>query len=584
MPKNKLSKHTLPELKKAAKADTPKLSEMKLAVLGDCSTQHISEAVCGAGRLRGIGLEIFDADYDQIFSQIEDEHSELYAFEPDAVLFFLSVEKLYEKFCALGTTERNNFASETERELRAAHQKLLSVKRDLYILQTLYPEYDDRVFGNYGSMLHSSFIYQLRRLNLLIADLCAEEGRAYAVDLGFIQNTYGRETVHDPKLYGIAKLSYSTAAIPAVAEEIVSVIDAVKGNTEKCIILDLDGTLWGGVIGDDGTENIEIGDLGAGHAFSEFQRYLKELKNRGMLLAVCSKNNEAAAKEPFEKHPDMILRLSDFAAFTANWNDKASNICSIRDTLNIGFDSIVFIDDNPFERELVKKMLPEVTVPEMPEDPAEYVDFLRREGLFGTASYSDEDLIRTDRYRAESKRAAFAASLPGYTEYLAGLDMKACVRPFEPFWYPRIAQLTQRSNQFNLRTVRYTVDDIRRIAEDKGYITRYVTLSDKFGSHGLISVIILRREPDGSLFIDTWLMSCRVLKRGVEDFVAGCIAEIALNENASRVTGEYLPTKKNMMVAGLYEKLGFSPKESGRFEMYPSQFVPAKNYIKKSDN
>lgn len=583
MSQNKLSKYTLTELKKAARTDISKLPGMKLAVLGDCSTQHLSEAIRGIGRLHGIGLEIFDADYDQIHAQIEDKHSELYEFEPNAVLFFLSVEKIYERFCDIEISQRNNFAAEREQELRAWHKKLLSAKNNLYILQTLYPEYDDRVFGSYGSMLQSSFIYQLRKLNMLISDLCAGEKRAFAVDLGFIQNTYGRETVHDSKLYSIAKLSHSHSAIPAAAEEIVSVIDAVRGNIKKCVILDLDGTLWGGVIGDDGIGNIEIGDLGAGHAFSNFQRFLKELKNRGILLAVCSKNNESTAKEPFENHPDMILRLPDFAAFTANWEDKASNICSIRDKLNIGFDSIVFIDDNPFERGLVRKMLPEVTVPEMPEDPAEYVDFLRRENLFGTVSFSDEDLIRTDRYRAESERTAFAATVSDYGDYLAGLDMKACARSFEPFWYSRIAQLTQRSNQFNLRTVRYTEDDIRRIAEDSSYITIYITLSDNFGDHGLISVIILKREADRSLFIDTWLMSCRVLKRGVEDFAAGCIAEIALKENAPRVTGEYLPTAKNSMVADLYEKLGFSAVRDGRFEMYPDKFVPKKNYITKTD-
>lgn len=583
MPQNKLSKYTFTELKKAARTDISKLPEMKLAVLGDCSTQHLSEAIHGAGRLHGIGLEIFDADYDQIYAQTEDEHSELYAFKPDAVLLFLSTEKLYENFCALDISGRGNFASETERKLRTIHGKLLSAKNNPYIIQTLYPEYDDRVFGSYGSMQKNSFIYQLRRLNMLIADLCSEEGRAFTADLGFIQNTVGRETVHDPKLYGIAKLSHAPEAIPAVAEEIVSVIEAARGAVKKCVILDLDGTLWGGVIGDDGIGNIEIGDLGAGHAFSDFQRYLKELKKRGILLAVCSKNNESTAKEPFEKHPDMILRLSDFSAFVANWADKASNIRAIRDTLNIGFDSMVFIDDNPFERELVRKMLPEVTVPEMPEDPAEYVDFLRRENLFGTASFSDEDLIRTDRYRAESERTAFAATASDYGEYLAALDMKACARSFEPFWYSRIAQLTQRSNQFNLRTVRYTEDDIRRISDDNGYITLYVTLSDKFGDHGLISVIILKREPDRSLFIDTWLMSCRVLKRGVEDFTAGCIAEIALKENAPRVTGEYLPTAKNSMVSDFYEKLGFSPVGDRRFEMYPDKFVPKKNYITKTD-
>lgn len=574
-----VTKYTVPELKKLARADHSDLPKVRLAVLGDCATQHISEAVRGVGAARGLDIQLYDADYDQLDAQILDQKSELYRFSPDVTLLFMCTERLYKRYTETPDGEREGFADKVAAQIKRYHDCFLSRSRG-YLIQTLYPEYDDRALGNLGGSVRDSFIYQTRKLNLLISDMCAEQGRAYTVDMGFLQNSYGRVHMHDEKLYGIAKLPYSVGAVPAVAEQIVNVICAVRGSVKKCVVLDLDGTLWGGVIGDDGIENIELGELGIGHAFTQFQSWLKELKKRGIILAVCSKNNEDTAKEPFLRHPEMVLKLSDFAVFVANWEDKAGNIKKIAQTLNIGTDSIVFIDDNPFERGVVRSLVPEVTVPEMPEDPAEYVDFLRAEGLFETASFSAEDAVRTERYLAEGRRGELAAETDSYEEYLAALEMTATAEPFTPFWQSRIAQLTQRSNQFNLRTVRYTDGDIKRIAEDPRYLTLCFTLRDRFGEHGMISVVILEREDEGSLFVDTWLMSCRVLRRGMEEFVMNSIMALAKREGAPRVIGEYLPTAKNSMVAQLYEKMGFTACGEGRLEMKTADYAIKDTYIK----
>ncbi|MBR6290649.1 MAG: HAD family hydrolase, partial [Clostridia bacterium] len=371
----------------------------------------------------------------------------------------------------------------------------------------------------------------------------------------------------------------SLDVLPAVAKEIFDVILATRGKIKKCVVLDLDNTLWGGVIGDDGLSGIQIGDLGLGHAFSDFQSWLKELKKRGVLLAVCYKNNEETAREPFEKHPDFVLRMEDFSIFVENWEDKATNIRYIRDVLNLGMDSFVFIDDNPFERDLVRSMIPEITVPDLPDDPSQYLSYLRSLNLFETASFSEADAVRTEQYREEVGRAKAQTQFESFDDYLKSLEMKASFAPFDDFHIPRIAQLTQRSNQFNLRTVRYTENQVAAAASDGGRLTLYFTLRDKFGDYGLISVVIMDKTDEDTLFIDTWLMSCRVLKRGMEEFIVNKIVEVARENGFSRVIGEYLPTPKNAMVKDIYSRLGFSDEGGGRFVCDVGSFVPNKTYI-----
>ncbi len=297
--------------------------------------------------------------------------------------------------------------------------------------------------------------------------------------------------------------------------------------------------------------------LGIGKAFSEFQYWIKKLQRRGIILAVCSKNTESIAKEPFEKHPDMVLHLEDIAVFVANWETKVDNIRHIQSILNIGFDSMVFLDDNPFERNIVRENIKDITVPELPEDPAEYLEYLYSLNLFETVSFSGEDAERTKQYQVEAQRAVLQKSFGNEDDFLKTLEMVSLVEPFTKFNTPRVAQLSQRSNQFNLRTVRYTEADIESIATDNLYAPFTFTLEDKFGDNGLICIIITKKENDATLFIDTWLMSCRVLKRGMEDFTLNTIAGFAKEKGYKYLKGEYIPTAKNEMVKDHYKKLGF---------------------------
>ncbi|MBQ3079373.1 MAG: HAD family hydrolase [Clostridia bacterium] len=567
------------QLKKNLKKDASGFPITRFALLGDCATQHLACAIRGYAYELGENFEMFEADYDQIDAQLMDSESEFFGFRPDTVLIQMCTEKLYERFVRTQLSDRSTFAEREILAIRNCFERVnAGIKCD--ILFFLFLPLDDGVFGAYTYREKSSFAYQLMKLNMLLADASGEYGNVRLIDLEPIRAKLGADQFKDAKMYAIAKMPMSTSALVWAASRVVDAVRARKGRFHKCAVVDLDNTLWGGVIGDDGLEGIEIGELGQGHAFTDFQIWLKELKNRGIMLAVCSKNNEATAREPFEKHPEMVLRLDDFSAFAANWEDKASNILKIRDELNIGLDSIVFFDDNPFERNLVKTMLPEVEVVSLPEDPANYVDYVRMLNLFDTASYSEEDQVRTERYLAEKNRSRLNESIDNYDDYLKALEMKAVCAPFDAFHTPRIAQLTQRSNQFNVRTVRYTDAEIAEISQSDKYITRYFTLKDKFGDHGLIAVVILERRGE-ELFVAEWLMSCRVLKRGMEQFISDAIMKIARQEGFLRVIGEYIETPKNAMVKNLYTDMGFESIGDNRFLAVCETYKLHNTYIRE---
>lgn len=568
---------TFTKLKKNCKVDMSGARECRVAILGDCATQHLATAIKGYGVEAGIRYEIFDADYDQIELQLIDEQSEVYQFSSQFILIYMCTEKLYHAF--VKAENRAGFAEEIYNKIKM-YWELVQTHSKAKLVQFTFCEMDDRVFGNFACKVQESFLFQVRKLNLLLMEGCQANKNVFLLDLNSIQSQYGRDQIHDDKLYYIAKMPLSTTVLPEVAKQFTDVVQSVLGIIRKCVITDLDNTLWGGVIGDDGMDGIQIGELGLGHAFEEMQMWLKELKRRGILLAVCSKNNEETAKEPFEKHADMILRMDDFSMFVANWEDKASNIRYIQETLNIGMDSIVFLDDNPFERHQVRSSIAEITVPELPEDPAMYLSYLKSLNLFETASWAEDDKDRTRQYQEESKRTASMQRYQNYDEYLQSLGMKAEVRPFDQYHIPRIAQLTQRSNQFNLRTVRCTETEIEEMVKDDKFITLYFTLKDQFGNHGLISIAILEKTDDDTLFMYNWLMSCRVLKRGMEEFIINQVVETAAANGYKYVVGEYLPTPKNSMVKEIYSKLGFEKVQDNVFKADVNTFVKNKTFIK----
>ncbi|HEY0246388.1 MAG TPA: HAD-IIIC family phosphatase [Mucilaginibacter sp.] len=549
------------QLKKNLKNDFSKLRPIKVALLGDTATQLLNQALRGTGYDDGFNLQIWEAGFNQIERQIFDPASELYEFDPEVVIVFQSSHKLLSKYNKLQPQYYSTIA-ESQLELVNNLCSAINAKTRAKIIYYNYAEIDDAVFGNYANKTDQSFLFQLRKLNYELMLYAAKSANFYIADISSIQNQAGKSAMFQTSVYINTDMVLSIDVLPLVAARTVDLIGSIHGKFKKCLILDLDNTLWGGIIGDDGLENIQVGSLGIGKAFTEFQYWVKKLKNRGVIIAICSKNTESVAMEPFEKHPDMVLHLDDIAVFMANWDNKVDNIKKIQAILNIGFDSMVFLDDNPFERNIVRENIPQLTVPELPVDPADYLEYLYTLNLFETNSFSGEDVERTKQYQTEAKRAVIQTSFTNEDDFLKSLNMISLVAPFNKFNTPRVAQLSQRSNQFNLRTVRYTEGDIEQLIQQANVFTYTFTLEDKFGDNGLISVVILEQEDIDTLFINTWLMSCRVLKRGMENFILNTISNFAKQKGYTYLKGEYLPTAKNEMVKDHYLTLGFAPVDN----------------------
>jgi len=391
-----------------------------------------------------------------------------------------------------------------------------------------------------------------------IVQLCGD-GRFVLWDLAALAARTGTGAWHDPVGRNVAKAPFALRLVPLVADSLCSVLAGLFGKARRGLILDLDNTVWGGVIGDDGLSGIAIGQgNAAGEGHLAVQRTALELHRRGIVLAVCSKNDDAVARLPFREHPDMLLREEHIAVFQANWNDKATNVASIAATLSLGTDAFVFLDDNPAERQRVRQELPEVVVPEVPDDPSWLAACLVAPGYFENAALNEEDLARAAAYQGNARRAEIRTKIGNYEDYLKSLEMELTVSRFDAVGRGRIAQLVGKSNQFNLTTRRYGELALAAMEDDPAVVGLQVRLVDKFGDNGMISVIILRLVGE-TLYVDTWLMSCRVLERGVEKAVHNQIAEMAHRMGASRIVGHYIPTDRNAMVAGHYESLGFAP-------------------------
>lgn len=567
----------LKTLKHLLKSDNSKLAELKVALLGDTATQLLAMAIRGTGVDHGYNINLFESEYNQVERQVLDPTSDLHRFDANYTVVFQSSHKLMETYSLSPVSEWNQLC-----EQRIAFVRDLCETNQGKIIYFNYPEIDDTVFGQYANRTDLSFTWQIRYLNYELMRLTQECSNLYICDIASLQNKYGRDWMFDSSVYVSTEMVLSIDALPYVASRVLDIICSIEGRFKKCLILDLDNTMWGGVVGDDGWEGIQVGHgLGIGKAFTEFQQWIRKLKNRGIIIAVCSKNDEDKAKEPFEKNPEMVLKLDDIAVFVANWENKADNIRLIQQILNIGFDSMVFLDDNPFERNMVRENIPDICVPELPEDPGDYLEYLYSLNLFETAAYSSLDKDRTKQYQTEAKRVQAAQHFTNEADFLKSLNMVSVVEGFTSFNTPRVAQLSQRSNQFNLRTVRYTDNEIADLGISDCHACFSFTLEDKFGDNGLICVVILEKRDKEALFINSWFMSCRVLKRGMEDFTLNTIVDWARQNGFKRLVGEYIPTRKNGMVKEHYLSLGFQKTGENTYELDVHSYQPRECYISK---
>ena len=561
---------------RAARAREPVtvgLQKLRMAVLADSSIQWLSIGLRGYARIFGFDLELVPTTSYQVAAEIYNPQASVYRESPKYVVVYESSRALLERFRSLSLSQRSDFARETIEQTRA-QLKFLKQSSTACVLWFEPEDASDGVFGGFSARHKHSFEYQLKQYAALLWSLGSEQESFFVVPFGRLIARGGSRQLMDSRLFCMSQATIGLDAVPVVARQILQMVSALEGRLSKCLVLDLDNTLWGGVVGDVGVEGIELGDLGLGRAYQAVQEWALELKKRGIFLAVASKNSEESARGPFLHHREMLLKLEDFACFEANWGTKAESVQRIREFLNIGFDSMVFIDDNPMERDLVRQFLPEVLVPELPEDPSAYVEFLCSLDLFGAPQVTSEDGERTSMMQAERARHEVQAQFASLEDYLLSLKMEAEIFPLSSTNVKRVAQLLGKSNQFNLRTVRKSEGVLEVGLAARNHRVLCCSLRDRFGDYGLISVIELEIH-DSFAFIENWVMSCRVFNRGVEDLIAAHCVELCKALALDYLVGEYLPTSKNSVVADLYPRLGFEEHE-GRWRLRVENHVPAK--------
>lgn len=544
----------LKQVRKYEKSQTAK-DGTKIAVIGSCSIQYFVKILRYYLGKEGLNCKIYEGEYNGINMDVFDSSSALYQFHPDYIIIlpFYTDVKDFPPLLADGKTVRQYVDGVLDYYIRIWNQ--LSAISNVRILHGNFVIPPIRVLGNLEYTEAFSTNAFLNTINELL--VIEKPANVTVVDLDALSNNIGKYNWFDYSSYFLNKAAVRLEYMPEYVMCFVRQIKALMGNTKKCLVLDLDNTLWGGVVGDEGWQDIQVDPNNAvGEAYRFFQAYCLALRKRGVILAVCSKNDELIAKEPFEKNENMILRLKDISCFIANWENKADNLQKIASELNIGIDSLVFFDDNPAEREIVKQFVPEVHVIDVPEDPALYVLQMEKEQPFEWLQITKEDLERTDSYSGNRQRLQLQERFVDYNEYLKALDMRGKVARVKQGNVARFTQLINKSNQFNLRTIRYLESDVQLMLNDEATCCLYGKLSDRYSDYGIISCIILRKENE-VCFIDTWVMSCRVLKRGVENMMFEAVQKAVADMGCSSIKGEYRKTKKNQMVENFYESLGF---------------------------
>lgn len=530
--------------------------DANVAILGDATYDLFAPALRATAFAAGIQAHVYVGGIGQYQHEILDAHSFLTAFEPDAVI-------IAPHWRSLGLADEDDDPDAT---VDAAVSGLVTLWRQCrerlhaLVIQHTFEVPAVDAYGRLSRSLPGGRARVIERINGALRDAERGEPGVAIVDVDEAASQYGKTAWNDAALWHTAKQYPAADAMPSLARRDAAVLQAAWGLSAKCVALDLDGTLWGGVLGEDGLGGIELGGTGTGEAYADFQRYLQGLQRRGIALAVCSKNNPDDALQAFREHPEMVLATEDVALFEVNWQPKDESLRRIAATLNVGLDSIVFVDDSPQERALVRQRLPQVTVPELPADPALFAQELASGMFFESLTITEEDRQRTRSYHENVERTSLEAASASLDEFLHSLRMAVELRPFEEIDLPRIVQLINKTNQFNLTTRRRSEAEVRDLMGRADVYTQAVRVKDRFGDNGLTGVLIACQE-DGRITIDTWLLSCRVMGRRVEDVMLHSLLRHATRRGADVVLGAYRPTSKNAPVRDLFDRLGFERLE-----------------------
>ena len=531
----------------------------RIAILASSTVDHLVPAITVAGVRRRLLLDVQVAPYGQYRQALLDPASALYEARPHFILLSLTARELITALPVTATSD------EVEAAVRRAVDELRALWRTAreslgaVVIQQTFLNVAEPLFGSYDRLVAAAPDQLIRRLNDRLAEAAVTDG-VLILDVARASEREGLHQWFDAARWLQGKMGIAPQIAPMYGELVARVIAAQRGLSKKCLVLDLDNTLWGGVVGDDGPEGIVLGEGSAvGEAHLALQRYAKQLADRGVVIAVCSKNDPSVAEAVFREHPEMLLKLSDIAAFVANWEDKTFNLLQIAERLNLGVESLVFVDDNPVERARVRESLPMVAVPELPDDVAQYVRCLADAGYFEAVAFTSDDAQRGQQYAANVSRDAFRDSSQSLEGFLEGLDMTVVFGPFQTVDLQRITQLIGKTNQFNLTNRRYPFQDVAAVAAMEECLTLQFRLIDRFGDNGLVCTMILRPDPADShvLDIDTWVMSCRVFGRQLELETMNIAVEAARRRGVRALRGHYVPTSRNGVVKELYATLGF---------------------------
>jgi len=535
-------------------------SPFKVGVLRNFTVEPLIPVLKGEFYLSGFLSEFYVCNFDTIASEAMNPSSGLYSFDPQMIIiaqwFELLSPAISDSFIKMTIEEREEERSRLIQFLRSMLQSIRRNTKSPIIINN-FPTPEKTTLGilDFHSV-HSQKKWHLQ-FNQDLLKICSEIDNVFCIDLSTIISNTGYLTGINQRQWEIAKAPLGSKLLIPLAKEYGKFLRALNGASRKCLILDCDGTLWGGILGEDSNAGIKIGSSYPGTSYINFQKQILNLFNRGVILAICSKNNEEDVLDVLENHPSMILRKHHFANFKINWDDKATNILKIAKELNIGLDSLVFADDNEFECDWVKSQLPEVIVIHLKGDPALFQNVLSAPGYFDSLTFSEEDKGKTEMYQSENRRKELLVTTDSYENYLIELGIKAQIEVAHPDDLARVAQLTQKTNQFNLTTLRYTEDNILELAQSKNSDIYTMKVSDKISDIGLIGVAIVRYERS-KMIIDSFLMSCRALGRGLENSLLTFSINSGIERGVTKVIGKYVPSKKNIQTEDFYSKNGFT--------------------------
>jgi len=553
---------------------------IRVALLGRSTLDMVAPQLELALLARGFIPEIYTAPYGSFMQELIDPDSATSRFAPQFAVVVLTPFDIPEWPSTFASPqEADALAERVARQLLTAGEQLRA-RCGTEVLIDNFHALPTRPFGNVGARIAGDRNNFIQRLNVKLGDLVTRA--IHLIDTAGLASRHGITNWHDTRLWFEAKQPMALDLTVEYVRTVAGVIAGVLGSSRKVVVLDLDDTLWGGVIGDAGLAGIELGEGSPrGEAFKAFQQYLRSLRERGVLLTVCSKNELANARLPFEQHPETVLKLSDFASFRASWDPKADSLRAMAADLDLGLDSFVFVDDNPAERELVRQTLPEVAVIDLPEDPSEYARALEASCWLEVATVTDDDRARAGQYQSRAEARTLAETMD-LSEFLASLEMRAQVAPIDGLSLARATQLINKTNQFNLTTRRLTESAVQALAADPAVCTLTVRLADRFGDHGLVSVLIAAHR-GSAVEIDDWLMSCRVLKRGVERMLLCRVADWARDHGANELRARFLPTGRNELVRTLLDDLGFErcteSDEAISYRLVLANFEPPQHFV-----